>query len=126
MAENVRPQRKGEAKLIVALAGGATVRAAAIAAGIAERTAYRYLEILDFRQAVLKARSAMIDQAAGRLAQTSTKAAATLRKLLDSDDERVKGAAAEKILRLGTQLRDSNELAERISRLEEAVIDRKK
>jgi len=126
MAGKVRNGKKGEAKLLVALAGGATITAAAKSAGIAERTAYRYLASPGFRRKVLEIRIAMIDRATGRLARASSKAADTLRELLGSTDEKVKGAAADKILRLGTALRDSTELNERISKLEEAVLDRRK
>ena len=124
MSGKVRSGRKGEAKLIVALAGGATISAAASASGICERSAYRHLASPDFRQAVLEARGAMIDQATGRLARTSTKAAGALRKLLASADERVKLAAAVQVLRLGTALRDSVEFEERLSKLEKTLLEK--
>jgi len=118
MAQNGRPGKKGEVKLLVALAGGATVRKAAAAAGIGERTAYRHLENPEFRRRVLRARGEMIDSAVGRLARASTKAAGTLQKLLDSQDEKTKLAAARWVLQLWRDLRDSTEVVERIERLE--------
>ena len=121
MADFGRPGRKHETKLVIALAGGATVRTAAKAAGIGERTAHRHLEDPDFRRQVQKARAAMIDQATGQLARSSTRAAGTLRKLLASADERVKLAAARHVLTLLTHLRESGELLERLEALEAAV-----
>jgi hypothetical protein len=118
MARNGRPGKKGEVKLLVALAAGATVRKAAASAGIGERTAYRHLENPEFRRRVQRARNGMIDRAVGRLARASTRAAGTLRSLLDSKDEKTKLAAARWVLQLWRDLRDSTEVVERIERLE--------
>ena len=121
MADNGKQGRKGEAQLLVALAGGATVRAAARVAGIGERTAYRHLESPGFRQRVLKARGDLVDSATGRLARASTAAADTLRRLLVSKDQRIRLAASRAILRLLTHMRDHDELVGRIEMLEAAV-----
>ena len=118
MAQDGRPARKGEAAFQVALAGGATVRAAARKSGISERTAYRRLGEADFRKKVSTIRAELIERATGRLAKTSTKAAATLGRLLGSKDERIQLAAARWTLRILTHLRDHDELNERLHTLE--------
>lgn len=120
MAENDRP--KGEARLLVALAGGATIRDAAKMAGIGERTAYRRLDDAEFRQQVAVARSRMVDHAVGQLAGAACEAATTLRGLLRSEAEPIRLAAARAILDLGPKLRESHELADRLDGVEKTVI----
>ena len=61
--------------LIAALAGGATVQAAAEQTGMAERTVYRRLEDPAFKARVSEARSEMLSRAVGNLADCSTAAA---------------------------------------------------
>jgi hypothetical protein len=70
MADN--DSEKGDAALIVALAGGATVRDAARRAHVGERTVYRRLDEPDFRRQVQDARAGMVAQAVGKLADAAT------------------------------------------------------
>jgi hypothetical protein len=63
-------------------------------------------------------RAALLDRAAGRLAATGGKAAATLAGLLASRSDRIKLAAAVKILELGPKLREAGELAKELAELE--------
>lgn len=109
---------KGEAALIVALAGGATIRDAARRASIGERTVYRRLDEPDFRQQVQAARADMVAQAVGKLADAATKAVDTLSALLDGDSESVRLGAARAILEIGTKLRDATEFEARLAALE--------
>ena len=113
--------QKGNTSLIAALAGGATVKAAAKSAGLGRRTAYRRLEDPDFRRRVAEARREMLARAVGTLADASTAAAAKLRDLLDAESETVRLGACRAILELGAKLRESDELAERIAALEERL-----
>jgi hypothetical protein len=80
MEQNGRPA--GEEELILAVAGGASVREAAERAGIDERTAHRRLADADFRRAVSEARGRMFDAARGRLAALASKAVETLQRLM--------------------------------------------
>lgn len=107
--------------LITALAGGATVRAAANAAGLSERTVYRRLESEPFREEVASARIEMIARATSLLAGSACKAAATLRKLLTAESETVRRLAAVSIIDGLCKLRSSDEFEERLQRLEEAL-----
>jgi hypothetical protein len=117
MAENGR--RKGEAALLVALASGMTVRDAAVAAGIGERTATRRVTDPGFRRQVAQLRANMVQRALGRLADASVQAVDTLRALLSAEADTVKLGAARAILELGNRLRETVELEERIAALEQ-------
>jgi hypothetical protein len=107
--------------MIAALAAGASVPAAARAGGVSERTAYRRLEDPAFRQAVEDARADIVARAVAKLSAASTEAAETLRRLLYSDMDFAKLAAARSILELGAKLREQLDLSERIAALEERL-----
>jgi hypothetical protein len=122
MEQNGTPA--GEDELILALAAGATVREAAEQAGIGERTAHRRLADADFRRAVSRARGQMFDAALGRLAGLASKATGILERLMESDQPSVARRAAKVVLELGPRLRESTELEERVSRLEDQADER--
>ena len=111
-------RKSADQKIIVALAGGQTVQAAARAAGVGESTVFRRLRDAAFRGAVAAARAEVTARALGKLAAASTAAASTLRKLLNAESEAVKLSAARSILELGTKLREAVELEQRIVALE--------
>jgi hypothetical protein len=117
MAGNGR--KKGSEALLTALAAGKSVKDAALAAGIGERTARRRLAEPDFARRVAEARAGMLSQALGRLADGMSEAADTLRYLLNARGETVRLSAARSILELGPRLRDAVELELRIAALEE-------
>ena len=87
----------------VALAGGATVKAAAELAGMGERTAYRRRADPDFRRRVDEFRAESVDRAIGHLSAAAADAAVTLRNTLNkADSPALQLRAAEAILdRLG-------------------------
>lgn len=114
--------KKGDVDLIAALAAGATVADAARSAGVSSRTAFRRLQDPDFRREVQAVRTALLSQTVGRLVDAGTDAADTLRKLLTARSEHVRHAAARTILEMGTRLRDSEELAERVAALEDLQV----
>ena len=118
MAEIGR-RRKGELRLLVALAAGETVRDAAKAAGIGERTATRYTAEPDFRRRVVELRAAMVERALGKLADAATAAVDTLRSLLNAEGESTRLGAARSILELGNRMRETVELEQRLAALEQ-------
>jgi hypothetical protein len=123
MAGNGKEAR-GDAALLTALAAGATVRDAARRAGVSERTAHRRLADPDFRRRLTEARAGMVERALGQLAEGSTEAVATLRKLLKAKGDTVKLGAARTILEVGNKLRESVELQQRIAALEQRLEER--
>jgi len=116
-------RKNGGAALVVALARGDTVADAATVAGVSEATVYRRLREPAFRRQVDDVRADMIRQAVARLSAASTEAADTLRALLASEMDFARLAAARSILELGTKLREHEDLAERVRRLEERLGD---
>jgi hypothetical protein len=111
-------RKNADCALIAALASGATVQAASVAAGVAERTVYRRLEDPAFRRRVSETRGRMLAQAVGLLADASSRAVTTLTNLLEGESESVRLSAAKSIIELGCKLRESTELEERINQLE--------
>jgi hypothetical protein len=119
MAENGR--RKRDAELLLALAGGQTVRDAAHSAGIGERAATRRAADPAFCRRVAELRSGMVARAAGQLADGMAQAVATLRGLLRAESESVRLAAARSILEIGPRLRETAELEERLAAIESRI-----
>ena len=116
MAENGR--LKGDDNLLLAMAEGRTVREAAIAAGLGERTATRRLADPNFRRRVVEARAEMVARALGKMADGMAEAADTLRQLLRAEGESVRLGAARSILELGNKLRESVEVEARLQAIE--------
>ncbi len=63
----------------------------------------------------------MFEQALGAVASAGVTAAQTLRDLLRASSESVRLGAARSVLELGSRLRESVELEERLSRLEQVL-----
>jgi hypothetical protein len=111
-------RRNADEALALALASGQTLRDAARAVGIGERTAARRWADPAFRRRVTETRSALFAEAVGRLAVLAGKAADALGELLTSGRDLVKLQAAKGVLELGPKLREAGELAERLDALE--------
>ncbi|MHB1423626.1 MAG: hypothetical protein ACYC3I_10620 [Gemmataceae bacterium] len=123
MAENGRPNR--DDALMLALAIGSSIRDAARAAGIGERTATRRMADADFRRGVADLRSEMVSRALGRMADGMADAADRLRQLLAANSEAVQLGACRALLELGVKLRESVELEQRLDALEEHLQHKK-
>ncbi len=109
-----------EDALMLALACGATVEAAAAKAGLSKRTVYRYLENDAFRKQLQIFRSDMVYRSAGMLTAASMEAVKTLLGLLStSTSEAVRHAASRSIIELGLKLRQCSDVEERMSKIEE-------
>jgi hypothetical protein len=113
-----RGRRNADEALALALAGGQTLRDAAAAVGIAERTAHRRWADADFRRRVTELRGDMVSRSLGKMADGMTEAAGVLRQLLAAQSESVRLGAARSLLELGVKLRESVELEERLAALE--------
>lgn len=105
--------------LVLALAAGQTIEAAAAKAGISRRTAHRRLNDPEFQTRLSAARAEMTGRTIGRLTILGAKAVSALQGLLKSEKEPVRLAAAVKILELGSRLRERAELDEHARRLAE-------
>ena len=93
------PLRRGDPALIAALAGGASLSAAAEAAQLSTKTARRRLADETVRTEIFELRRRMLDECAGRLAAATNDAAETLLELLRPGvQDSVRLAAARAIL----------------------------
>jgi hypothetical protein len=107
--------------LIAALAGGATISAAARLARVGESTVKRRLKDADFRIQVNEVRGEILARTVGSLAGATTRAVDTLCALLDAEAEPVRLGAARAILSEVVRLREHVDLAEQMRRLEESA-----
>jgi DNA-binding LacI/PurR family transcriptional regulator len=114
---NGRYQRD-DARLLIALASGATIKRAAELGGVSVATVMRRLEEEEFRRELARVRSEMIDRAVAKLASSLSAASTTLRTLLGASSETVRLGAARAIHELHCRWRESVELEERLSELE--------
>jgi hypothetical protein len=121
VAESGSPS--GDDALAAAVAAGTSIKEAARAAGVSERTAYRRQQDPEFRRRVAEIRSSFLSDAVGRLAEASTEAVSTLKALLNASSDSVRLSAARAILEFGPKLREHTELAERISALEKPAAE---
>lgn len=127
MAENGRKKEKilnpakRELRLIWLLAAGNSVAEVAILTGISERTIYRRQQEPEFQAALIEAREVMADQAIGDLASSMGKATRTLKELLNSQNERVRLMAAERVILLYLKVRDFVEIEAKAEAIENAL-----
>jgi AcrR family transcriptional regulator len=119
-----RGRRQADQLLLVALACGATVEAAAQKAGLSQATVYRRLRDPEFKKRIQDVQSDMVKRASGTLTAAGMEAIKTLLALLQSSSTPagVRLGAARAVLELGGKLRDSVELEERLRSLEERVL----
>jgi hypothetical protein len=120
MAENGTFSGKRE-RAALALAAGRSVRAAARAAGVGERTLHRWRTEAPFVARVQELQMELLRRAVGRLARAMPRAAGKLEALLSSNDERVQLSAAAHLLTNGLRLRDSLELESRLVAVEQQL-----
>jgi hypothetical protein len=116
-----RGRRNADEALALALASGQTLRDAAPAAGVSERTAGRRWVDPAFRRRVSELRGEMVQRSLGRMADGMSEAADVLRKLLAAESETVRLGAARSMLELGVKLRESVTFAEEMAELRAAV-----
>ena len=116
-----RGRRNADEALALAVAAGQTLRNAAVAVGVSERTAARRWADPAFRCRVSQLRGEMVQRSLGRLADGVTEAADVLRQLLAAESEAVRLGAARSLLELGVKLREPVELEERLAALEARI-----
>src|SRR5688572_4884668 len=113
-------RKKNEDALLLALACGATVEAAARQCDLTERTIYRRLSEPAFRTRLQAVRADMVKRAAGMLTAAATEAVRTLLALQkESAPPAVRLGAARAVLELGIKVRELVDVEARIAALEE-------
>jgi hypothetical protein len=112
--------KKNDEPLILALACGATVEAAARKCQVAERTVCRRLQNASFQARVQEARGEMVKRSAGMLTAAAGESVRTLLALQkESAPPAVRLGAARAVLELGIKVRELADLETRIATLEE-------
>ncbi len=115
-----RGRRNADEALALAVAAGQTLRDAAAAANVSERTAARRWADRDFRRRVNALRGEMVQRSLGRMADGMAEAAGVLRALLAAESESVRLGAARSMLELSVKLREAVDFDERLRAVEEA------
>src|SRR5262249_36316021 len=101
---------------------GATVEAAARAAGVSEATAFRRLREPAFRARLQGVRADMVQRTAGALTAAAAEAVRTLLALQGaSEPPAVRLGAARAVLEIGLKLREAAELEARVAALEQQL-----
>jgi hypothetical protein len=113
--------KKQEDALALAIASGQSLREAAAATGIGERTARRRWQDPVFRQRVIELRAEMVSRASGKMGDAMAEAADVLRKMLKAKKESVRLAACRAILDFGVRLHEAAENDAIIQALEESA-----
>jgi hypothetical protein len=115
-------RKKNDDALVLALACGATVEAAARQCDLSERTVYTRLKDPAFQARVKLVRSDMARRSAGLLSAASGEAVRTLLALMkDTTPPAVRLGAAKAVLELGMKIRELAELEVVVRELEEKV-----
>ena len=122
MATNGKPElTQNQKKALEALLRCTTIKGAALAAGLGERTLHRYLDLAHFRQELARRQDATIKATTAALVGLSGEAVAALSSILQDEDTpvTVKVRAALGWLAQMRQSVELADLAERVSKLEE-------
>lgn len=114
-------RQNADTALIAALTTGATIKEAAKAAKVSERTAYRRLEDAAFKAQLAAARDLLIGETVGRLVAATSSAVDTHQELLADERSTVRLGAARSIIDQALRIREASELAERVTRLEQEL-----
>jgi Helix-turn-helix domain of transposase family ISL3 len=115
-------RRRGEDKLILTLACGATVEAAARQCGVSESTVYRRLDDAGFRRTLSEVRTDMVRRGAGMLTAAAMESIKTLLELQKpAVNPAVRLGSARAVLEIGIRLREAADLEGRIAALEEQL-----
>jgi hypothetical protein len=109
--------------VIGALAGGATIAAAARVAHCSKRTVARRLRDDSFRAAVREARARILQKTADALAVAGQKAVSTLVALLDDPAASIRLAASRAVLEFSLRAREATDTEGRLAAIE-AMVDR--
>jgi hypothetical protein len=117
-----KARKKAEDKLLLTLACGATVEAAARECRLSPRTVYRRLADAAFRQRLREAVADLVQRASRMLTAANGEAARTLLALLkETTPPATRHAAARSIIELGIKVRETADLEQRLADLEARV-----
>ncbi|WP_439620676.1 hypothetical protein [Gemmata sp.] len=116
-------RKKNEDALLLALACGASVEAAARQGGLTDPTIYRRLSEPAFTDRLRALHTDMVARAAGLLTAAAGEAVRTLLQLQKDAPATVRLGAARAVLELGMKLREVADLEARMAALEARLAD---
>ncbi|HJZ60360.1 MAG TPA: hypothetical protein VKE74_35780, partial [Gemmataceae bacterium] len=116
-----RGRANADELLAAALAAGKSHRDAAVAAGVSQRTAFRRMQDPAFKDRVREMRAAMMAAALGKLTDGMTAASDALNTLVADTDRDVRFKAAVKVIELAIKVKDTTDLEDRLSRVEQQL-----
>ena len=121
-AENCTLSAKQQ-RTVIALLTCKTVAEAARAAQVSERSIYKWLKMVDFRQALSLAEGELIDQAVRRLLRLQDLSIDTIEAMLGDADasQAVRLRASQLVLEITLKLREQRDVEQRLSALEQAA-----
>lgn len=115
-------RKRADDALILALACGAQVEAAAAKAGVSSATAFRRLKDPEFKARLDAARADMVTRATAMLTAAAMEAVKTLLDLQGTKQPpATRLGAAKSVLEIGNRLRTEVDLAARLGALERAL-----
>jgi hypothetical protein len=115
-----RGRRHADQILSVSLAFGATVAAAARAAGVGEATVYRRLKDPEFCKMVEQAKTDMVQRTSGAITGAGMEAVKTMAELMKpSNPPSIRLGASRSILEIGMKVREREDLEQRLAALEQ-------
>ncbi len=118
-------KRGADPKLLLALACGANAEAAARQAGVSDSTVRRRLKDPKFVRKLNKLRAEMHLRIADQLTAAGTEGVRTMVQLMkDTNSGSVRLGAARSVVELSTKVRETADLAVRLSELEERLAQR--
>jgi hypothetical protein len=117
-----KQRKKNDHALLMVLACGATVEAAAKQVNLSDRTIYRRLKDPVFKRQLAQVRADMVQRTAGTLTAAAAECVRTLVTLLNPQEPGpVRLAAARAVLELGIKFREAADIEQRLIDLEAQV-----
>jgi hypothetical protein len=122
-----RGRKNADQTLVMALACGATVEAAARSAGISKATAFRRLQNPEFCSLLKKTQADMVERTGGMLTASGLESVKTLLELQKpSIPAAVRLGAARSVLEIGMKVRERTDLEQRMAAMEADMAATKK
>jgi hypothetical protein len=114
-------RKKADGVLLMSLACGATVEAAAAKAGVGVATVYRRQKDPEFCKLLNKTRADLLERTMGMLTGAAGEAVKTLLALMREAPAAVRLGAVRAALEFGIRVREVQDLAQRIAAIEEQL-----
>jgi hypothetical protein len=122
MPKTTNGRQRADDQLLMALACGATIQAAAKQSGLAERTIYKRLKQPDFQLRLRDVQTDILKRTTGALTAAATESVRTLLELQKPGvPPSTRLGAARAVLELGIKMREIVELEVRLVELEQRV-----